>query len=113
MKAYIFTIICLLITSCSSQLSKISQTTTDNLFKFAQANCLFWYFSQEGYDTTDIRKIAGGFTEQGSSDPEKYQKIAIYLNEHAGLINSKQNIDPKLNLCLNLEKDTELVNLIK
>lgn len=113
MKFCSFLAVFIFLSACTSNQPKDSLSASENLYKFAQANCLFWYFNEKGYDSNQIRKISGGFAELGTSSPEKYQSIALYLKEHPGLENSKQTIDAKLNLCFNLESDKGLREIIR
>ena len=84
----------------------------DNLNKFSQANCLFGYFKAKGYDTKDIRAIAGGYVEMGTSPPEAYERIADYISEYKTDKKTKQNIDPLLLKCFYLDTNSGLNKII-
>lgn len=83
-----------------------------NLMEFAHANCLFWYFKKMGYDTKDIRAIAGGIVEMGTSSADKYQKIALFVKDYKPGLKTKNNIDVDLLKCFHLDKSDELSQLI-
>lgn len=86
---------------------------TDPLLrKFALAQCLRLHFERQGWDTSDLKGIAGGFVELGTSGPETYQAIVDALEAWDEDIPTKQNLDPSLNRCFHMERNPELARLL-
>lgn len=97
------------LTACTSSLKA---KDTDILYQYAHANCIFWYFKDKGYSTDDIRSISGGFVEKSSISIDKFQEISLFINDYTPQINTKNNIDIKLNRCFLLEGNPVLENII-
>jgi len=92
--------------------SSVKVNETETLYKYAHANCIFWYFKEKGYNTDDIRLISGGMVETSSISIEKFQNIALFIKDYEPQIDTKNNIDSKLNRCFVLESSAELKNII-
>lgn len=86
----------IVVAGCSTQQYIDSSQKNEPLWQFALSNCLYWYFENKSLDSSDIRKISGGFTETGSASLETYQAIALYLKSRKIDTSSKQGIDPQL-----------------
>lgn len=82
------------------------------LYKYAQSNCLFWYFTEKGYDTKDLRSISGGIVEKSEVSLDRFQEIALFLKDFSSNLESKNNIDPRLSGCFELESNKELKEII-
>lgn len=104
------------ITSCatpSSQPAPISPSIIEsNLSEFAHANCLYWYFLGKGYDTADIKAVAGGLVETGTAPAEAYEEIALAVKKFRPTVETKQNIDTDLLRCFMLDKNESLQSII-
>jgi hypothetical protein len=109
MRVIMVAMACLLLSSCTST----QKIDSDNLYKFAQANCLYWYFEKKGYDTTDIRSISGGFVEKSDSSLDKFEDISMFVKSYVPSLDSKNNIDADLNRCFQLRESTELRVIIE
>ncbi|MFV8783009.1 hypothetical protein ACNKU7_11345 [Microbulbifer sp. SA54] len=96
-----------LLSSCATATDKQKE-----LYEFAQANCLFWYFDEKGYDTKDIRAITGGMVEKSDLPAEKFQAVSIFIKDYSPALASKNNIDPHLLRCFSLSNSAELRALI-
>jgi len=92
--------------------SSLKVNDTDTLYKYAHANCIFWYFKDKGYNTDDIRSISGGFVETSSISINKFQEISLFIKDYTPQINTKNDVDIKLNRCFLLEGNPELKNII-
>lgn len=101
-----------LFAGCSIVGKSSSSEDQRNMYKYAQVNCLFWYFSEKGYDTKDIRSISGGIVETSNISIDQFQEIALFMKSYAPEIKSKNNIDPKLARCFQLERSSELNSII-
>lgn len=109
MRVVMLAIACFLISSCTST----KEIDSDNLYRFAEANCLYWYFEKKGYDTTDIRSISGGFVEKSDSYLDKFQEITMFVKSYTPGLDSKNNIDVDLNRCFQLSESNELKMIIE
>lgn len=109
MRVIMVAMACFFLISCTS----IQKTDSDNLYKFAQANCLYWYFEKKNYDTTDIRSISGGFVEKSDSSLDKFQEITMFVKSYTPRLDSKNNIDVDLNRCFQLSESNELMMIIE
>lgn len=109
MRVVMLAIACFLISSCTST----KKIDSDNLYRFAEVNCLYWYFEKKGYDTTDIRSISGGFVEKSDSSLQKFQDISMFVKSYAPNLDSKNNIDVDLNRCFQLRKSSKLKVIIE
>lgn len=83
-----------------------------NLRNFALANCLFAYFQKRGWDTRDIRGIAGGYVETGDSPAESYARIAEAVRAWQPDIRTKQDLDVELLKCFHLDDSESIGRLI-
>ena len=97
------------LSSCATATESKSK---QQLYDFAQANCLFWYFDAKGYDTKDIRAISGGIVEKSAASAEDFQKISLFVKDYSPEISSKNDIDEKLNRCFQLRSSEALRALI-
>ncbi|MBN8429682.1 hypothetical protein JF535_02335 [Microbulbifer salipaludis] len=82
------------------------------LYDFAQANCLFWYFDSKGYDTEDIRAISGGMVEVSDVPIEKFEEISLFIKSYSPEVASKNNVDERLVRCFQLRDSEALRALI-
>ena len=99
----------LLLSSCTAAQDR---SKTELLYEYAHANCLFWYFDSKGYDSSDIRGISGGIVETSDVPLEKFQQIALFVRDFSPNVHSKNNIDPKLLRCFQLDKSPGLSDII-
>lgn len=88
------------------------ETDREVLYQYAQANCLFWYFEENGYDTDDIRSIAGGIVERSDISADKFQEISLFVKSYSPQLESKSNISVSLNKCFHLKKSKGLQEII-
>jgi hypothetical protein len=109
MRVVMVAIACFLISSCTST----KKIDNDNLYRFAEANCLYWYFEKKGYDTNDIRSISGGFVEKSDFSLEKFQDISMFVKSYVPNLDSKNNIDVDLNRCFQLRESSKLKVIIE
>lgn len=107
-----FTCISLAVLSSCASPPKINSPVVSPLYKFALANCMFQYFGDKGYETSDIRSISGGIVETSDVSADKFQAIAIFISEYTSDLETKNNIDEQLNTCFNLERSEEFRKLI-
>ena len=113
MKRFIILPLIFLFFSCSTYNHKVNQNTDDELLRFAEANCFFWYFKKKGYDIEDIGAITGGIVEMGSYSAEKYQKVAFLVKNYKPEVKTKHKIDIDLFKCFCLSEDIEFVKSIE
>lgn len=106
---YLFPVL-MLLASCAS--TNNEENTYKELYQYAQANCMYWYFKNNGYKTDDIRAITGGIVEQSDISIEKYQKISVFIRDYSPSLGSKNKIDPDLNKCFHLNESSELRAII-
>lgn len=98
--------------SCASNSKHVEPSNYNELMKFAYANCLFQYLKSENIDTTDIRHISGGIVEKSSTPINIFQKISIIISNYNPNIETKNDINIKLNKCFHLENSKELNKII-
>ena len=112
MKKIVVSLISLiLITSCANQ--NIKQKKPDEaLIKFAFANCLLWYFESKSYESDDIRSISGGIVETNNISIDKFQEIALFVQNFEPASDTKNDIDPMLLRCFYLDNDDEFIKII-
>lgn len=113
MKHFIIFSLLFLFFACSTNSYKVGQNSDDELLRFAEANCFFWYFKKKGYDLQDIRAITGGIVEMGSYSAEKYQKVAFLVKNYKPEVKTKQKIDIELQKCFCLSNDIEFIKAIE
>lgn len=106
---YLFPVF-MLLASCAS--TNNEETSHKELYQYAQASCMYWYFKNNGYKTDDIRAITGGIVEKSDSSIEKYQNISVFIRDYSPSLDSKNKIDPDLNKCFHLEESSELRKII-
>lgn len=102
-KLLITAIFLVLITSCSS--TPINDD--DDLLKFANSNCLFWYFKSKDLDTSEIKKITSGIVEMSQFSAEKFQRVAFLVKGYTPAIETKSNVDIQLAKCFVLTDDSD------
>ena len=112
MKIYILLLSSLALFCSGCATSPTENKEKKNLEKFAYANCLLQYFNSKSYDTESIRNISGGLVEVGKESAETYASIAKIISTMNMGIETKSNIDPKLNRCFHLDKNGELMDII-
>ena len=83
------------------------RTASPNLVAFSHANCLFWYFQGQGWDTDGIRGIAGGFVEKGTHAAETYAEIAEFIRGYRPPLQTKEDVDIRLLRCFHLNDSAE------
>lgn len=113
MKRFIIFPLLFVFLSCSAYHYKMNQNSDDELLRFAEANCFFWYFKKKGYDIQDIGAITGGIVEMGTYSAEKYQKVALLVKNYKPAVQTKHNIDIDLLKCFCLREDIEFVRSIE
>ena len=104
----------LFLCACSSL--SISSEDKNNraavLYKYAQSNCLFWYFKHKDYDTKDIRAISAGIVEKSNISLDVFTEISLFIRDYSPKLSTKNKIDVNLNKCFFLEDSEELKNII-
>ncbi|UTA48133.1 hypothetical protein L1F30_01000 [Simiduia sp. 21SJ11W-1] len=110
MRLFLFSIALSLLTGCAAEVSLSSQQKEIN--DFAQANCLFWYFKDQGLPLEDIRAIAGGMVETSNLPAEVFQEIAQAVQSFTPVTGSKANIDPNLSRCFQLHENAALQAIV-
>ena len=113
MKRFILLPLLLLFLSCSTYNYKVNHNSDDELLRFAEANCFFWYFKKKGYDIEDIGAITGGIVEMGSYSAEKYQQVAFLVKNYKPAVKTKHKIDIDLLKCFYLCEDIEFIQSIE
>ncbi|MFA0790417.1 hypothetical protein ACCI51_07645 [Microbulbifer echini] len=108
----LFLIFFALVSCAPPPTSSTSEDTQEMLYQYAQANCLFWYFKEKGYDTDEIRSIAGGIVEHSDVSADKFQEISLFIKNYSPNLKSKNNINVSLSKCFNLKKSEGLRNII-
>lgn len=78
---------------------------TDDLLRFAKANCFFWYFQGQGYDIDEIGKITGGIVEMSSYSSEKFSSVAMLVKDYNPSLSSKNHVNVSLSKCFQLDTD--------
>lgn len=112
----IFFLGCMFIVACSTSNHKVKDEndhSKNELLRFAEANCFFWYFKKKGYDLQDIRAISGGIVEIGSYSSEKYRQVSLLVKDYKPSIATKQEIDIDLLKCFCMRKDIEFIQSIE
>ena len=92
---------------------EIAHKEIATLYHFAQVNCLFWFFKAKGYDTSDLQSISGGIVETSHIAIDKFQNIALFLQQDKPSTHSKHDIDPSLQRCFALESNLHLKKIIQ
>ncbi len=100
------------LTACAPAAQPAGDASRENLWQFAQANCLFQYFSAQGWETEDIRAISGAYVELGDSDPDTYAAISEAIGAWQPPIETKQDIDVALFKCFKLHESETISQLI-
>ena len=116
MKRFLLIFFAIFIVACSTsnqKVKEVSHRSDDELLRFAEANCFFWYFKKKGYDLQDIGAISGGIVEIGSYSSDKYQQVSFLVKDYKPAINTKQEIDIDLLKCFRLREDIEFINSIE
>ena len=108
-KYFLIVIIPALLCSCASK----EITLESSLYEYSQANCLYWYFENKGYDTKDIRSISGGIVEMSGESIEKFQEISLFIKDYHPDVKTKNNIDVNLYKCFLLKDSEELKGIIE
>lgn len=98
-----------LLCSCASQ----KNIKKEELYNYAESNCLYWYFDKMGYETSDIRSISGGIVEMSDEPIEKFQSIALFIKDYSPALSSKGGIDVDLYRCFHLRRSQELKGIIE
>lgn len=106
MRLFLFSVALSLLAGCGAEASLMSERKEIN--DFAQANCLFWYFKEQGLPLDDIRAIAGGIVETSDLPAEVFQEVALSVQSFEPATASKANIDPKLSRCFQLQENAAL-----
>tara|TARA_B100001063_G_C16353170_1_gene352362 strand:+ start:95 stop:433 length:339 start_codon:yes stop_codon:yes gene_type:complete len=101
----------LILTGCGAK-KEIIKNTSNELEKFAYANCLMWYFDLKGYDSSDLRAISGGIVEKSDISIDQFQKVALIVKDLQLDLQTKNNIDNNLLKCFNLDKSDELSKVL-
>jgi len=91
----------LLIISCST--APVSHN--DELMRFANSNCIFWYFKSKNLDTNEIKKITSGIVERSHISADKFQQVALFVKKYSPSIKTKSNVDVQLAKCFVLADD--------
>jgi hypothetical protein len=84
-----------------------------NLVGFSFANCLFWYFQQQGWDVEGIGSISGGYVETGDKPAEAYERLVAFIRDYHPPVQTKQKVDPDLVRCFHLQDSSEWRGLVK
>ena len=79
----------------------------DDLLKFANSNCFFWYFKSKDLNTDEIKKITAGIVENSQLSADKFQQVAFLVKDYAPTIKTKSNVDVQLAKCFVLTDDSE------
>jgi hypothetical protein len=109
----------LLLVSCLSvpkndrEIDKAVVSAEKNLRQFGYVNCLYWYFDKKGYDTKDLRSIAGAIVELGYSSADKYRRLASFMREYRPHMTTKSEIDVDLFKCFKFDESAEFNRLIE
>ena len=106
-------VIILLCLSGCANMQGTQQQNNPALEKFAYANCLMHYFEKMGYNTVDIRSVAGGIVETSDISIDIFQEIALAVQEYHPDLQTKHNIDTTLLRCFHLEKSDALNSLMR
>lgn len=101
MTKIILVVFLLLIMSCST--SPINNN--EELMRFANSNCIFWYFKSKNLDIDEIKKITSGIVEKSHISAEKFQQVAMLVKEFKPSIKTKSNVDVQLAKCFLLADD--------
>jgi hypothetical protein len=88
--------------SCSS-----NPVIHDDLLKFANSNCFFWYFKSKDLNTDEIKKITSGIVENSQFSADKFQQVAFLVKDYAPAIETKSNVNVQLAKCFVLTDDSE------
>lgn len=108
-KYFLIVVMSAFLCSCASK----KDVFESGLYEYSQANCLYWYFENKGYDTSDIRSISGGMVEISGESIEKFQEISLFIKNYRPDIKTKNNIDVDLYRCFHLRDSEELKNIIE
>ena len=98
-----------LLSSCVHATEKMPPAPQAELLDFAQANCLFWYFSKKGYALDDIRAISGGMVERGTASAEQYEQVSLLVKRYSPQLKTKQALDIDLLKCFTMEHDADFL----
>ena len=108
----ILSILMVFCTGCASS-PLIAKEKSNELQKFAYANCLMWYLESKGHDTKDIRAISGGIVETSNISIDRFQQVALIVKEYHPNLKTKNNIDINLLRCFHLEESIELTKALE
>lgn len=107
----LFVLIPLIISGCAGT-NALVQEKSNELEKFAYANCFMWYLESKGYNTEDIRSISGGIVETSNVSLDKFQEIALMVKEYEPEVKTKNNIDINILKCFYLGEDEEFIRVL-
>lgn len=78
----------------------------DDLLRFANSNCFFWYFKSKDLNTDEIKKITAGIVEKSSLSADKFQQVAFLVKDYKPAIETKSDVDVQLAKCFTLVDDS-------
>ena len=88
------------------------KSSSNELDKFAYANCLMWYLESKGYDSSDVRSISGGIVEKSDFTIDRFQQIALAVKEFQPDMRTKNDIDINILKCFHLENSEDLKKVL-
>ncbi|HDM8169472.1 TPA: hypothetical protein P0E23_002081 [Vibrio harveyi] len=83
----------------------LSPKVEQPLLQFAQANCLYQYFSYKNYDLKDIRSISAGIVQMSHIPADKFVEVNELVRNYEPQIQYKKETSPLLVKCFTLESD--------